>query len=77
MGTDDFDQQVVKCCSHFRERIKLIHDNAYRFNGPDGPDMEMSPLKAGSNRTPKVQCLRASMHVPYTSMHEDLNSVER
>ena len=68
MGTHDIDQQVVKCCSHFRERIKLIHDNAYRFNGPDGPDMEMSPLKAGNNRTPKVHCLR-----PHSSMHEDLN----
>ena len=43
----EIDRQIVKCCSHFRERIQLIHDNAYRFNGPSGPEeAQQSPTKS-------------------------------
>jgi hypothetical protein len=44
----EINMQVVRCPAHFRERIKLILDNAYKFNGPDGPVIEASPSKVKS-----------------------------
>ena len=46
----EVDMQIVRCCSQFRERIQLIHDNAIRFNGPDGPDAQNSPAKLGTSQ---------------------------
>jgi len=46
----EVEMQVVKCCSQFRERIQLIHDNAIKFNGPDGPGLHTSPAKTGNSQ---------------------------
>lgn len=47
--------QIVKCCAHFRERIQLMHDNAYKFNGPDGPEAQNSPIKSATTEGDEMQ----------------------